>query len=107
MADGDGRYLLNMAEQIFTLHGDGILDPAGLAQSLQKRAPLYDKGPEEHYNLISALHTSMRGSDRSEARRVCKACVITCSSLCSPYLYTTNSFFLFSFFFFFFFFFFF
>src|SRR3546814_9453690 len=66
MADSDGRYLLNMAEQIFTLHGDEILDPAGLAESLQKRAPLYDKGQEEHYNLISALHKSMRGSDRSE-----------------------------------------
>src|SRR3546814_775105 len=52
-----------MAEQIFTLHGDEILDPAGLAESLQKRAPLYDKGQEEHYNLISALHKSMRGSD--------------------------------------------
>lgn len=63
MADGDGRYLLNMAEQVYTLHGDEMLDPAGLAESLQKRAPLYDKGQEEHYNLISALHKSMRGSD--------------------------------------------
>ncbi|WP_341704251.1 replication-associated recombination protein A [Ferrovibrio sp.] len=63
MADGDGRYLLNMAEQIFTLHDGGSLDPAGLADLLQKRAPLYDKSQDEHYNLISALHKSMRGSD--------------------------------------------
>ncbi|MBP7064209.1 replication-associated recombination protein A [Ferrovibrio sp.] len=63
MADGDGRYLLNMAEQIFELAGEGQLDPARLAVLLQRRAPLYDKGQEEHYNLISALHKSLRGSD--------------------------------------------
>ncbi len=63
MADGDGRYLLNMAEQIFELAGEGLLDPARLAKLLQRRAPLYDKSQEEHYNLISALHKSLRGSD--------------------------------------------
>lgn len=63
MADGDGRYLLNMAEQIYTIPADVPLDPAKLAETLQKRAPLYDKTQDEHYNLISALHKSMRGSD--------------------------------------------
>lgn len=63
MADGDGRYLLNMAEQIFTIEAPLPLDPAKLAETLQKRAPLYDKTQDEHYNLISALHKSMRGSD--------------------------------------------
>jgi putative ATPase len=68
MADGDGRYLLNLAEEIFAL-GDGQwkagdkLDVAALAEVVQKRAPLYDKGQESHYNLISALHKSLRGSD--------------------------------------------
>ena len=64
MADGDGRYLLNMAEQIYTLPPDTEpLDPARLAETLQKRAPIYDKSQDEHYNLISALHKSLRGSD--------------------------------------------
>lgn len=64
MADGDGRYLLNMAEQIYTLPTSiEPLDPARLAETLQKRAPIYDKTQDEHYNLISALHKSMRGSD--------------------------------------------
>ncbi|HEX6957667.1 MAG TPA: replication-associated recombination protein A [Ferrovibrio sp.] len=63
MADGDGRYLLNMAEQIFTIDAPAPLDPAKLAETLQKRAPLYDKTQDEHYNLISALHKSIRGSD--------------------------------------------
>jgi putative ATPase len=68
MADGDGRYLLNLAEEIFAL-GEGSwkagdkLDPAALAEVVQKRAPIYDKGQESHYNLISALHKSLRGSD--------------------------------------------
>lgn len=66
MADGDGRYLLNMAEQLFTLD-DTKLTPAGLARVLEKRAPLYDRDREEHYNLISALHKSMRGSDPDAA----------------------------------------
>lgn len=100
MADGDGRYLLTMAEQVFSLplsqgergRGEGVKkidegqifqddkdnnpspkpSPSGrglllsaqdLAQVLQKRAPLYDKGDDSHYNLISALHKSVRGSD--------------------------------------------
>lgn len=63
MADGDGRYLLNLAEQLQALGDAAPLDPAGLSQLLAKRAALYDKDREEHYNLISALHKSLRGSD--------------------------------------------
>ena len=63
MADGDGRYLLNLAEEVLSLGAVEPLDPAGLAAVVQKRAPLYDKGQESHYNLISALHKSLRGSD--------------------------------------------
>lgn len=63
MADGDGRYLLNMVEQIVaTPEADG-LDPDALAALLARRAALYDRDREEHYNLISALHKSLRGSD--------------------------------------------
>ena len=68
MADGDGRYLLNMAEQLLALpDGTAPLDPAGLAAVLVKRAGAYDKDREEHYNLISALHKSLRGSDPDAA----------------------------------------
>jgi putative ATPase len=67
MADGDGRYLLNMAEELFRLPPDLILDPVALAKAVQKRAPLYDKAQEGHYNLISALHKSLRGSDTDAA----------------------------------------
>ena len=67
MADGDGRYLLNMAEELFALHGDNTLDTARLTEVVQRRAPLYDKGQESHYNLISALHKSLRGSDAGAA----------------------------------------
>jgi putative ATPase len=67
MADGDGRYLLNMAEELFRLPPDLTLDPAALAKAVQKRAPLYDKAQEGHYNLISALHKSLRGSDTDAA----------------------------------------
>lgn len=63
MADGDGRYLLNLAEELFALDRDTPLDTAQLIETVQKRAPLYDKGQEGHYNLISALHKSLRGSD--------------------------------------------
>lgn len=63
MADGDGRYLLNLAETLFSLGEIEALDPKGLAGAVQKRAPIYDKAQEEHYNLISALHKSLRGSD--------------------------------------------
>lgn len=68
MADGDGRYMLTMAEQIFAEAQDGEkLDVAALSSLLQKRAPLYDKGDDAHYNLISALHKSVRGSDTDAA----------------------------------------
>ncbi|MCQ4160226.1 replication-associated recombination protein A [Roseomonas sp. GC11] len=68
MADGDGRYLLNMAEQLLALpEGSAALDPAGLSALLARRAALYDKDREEHYNLISALHKSLRGSDPDAA----------------------------------------
>ncbi len=67
MADGDGRYQLNLAEDLLQLPRDRILDTAALAAAVQKRAPLYDKGQEGHYNLISALHKSLRGSDTDAA----------------------------------------
>ncbi|MCW2289172.1 putative ATPase [Leucobacter luti] len=65
MSDGDGRYLLNMVEQVQALPAP--VDSAALAAAVQKRAPLYDKAREGHYNLISALHKSMRGSDPDAA----------------------------------------
>ncbi len=67
MADGDGRYLLTLAESLFTLAGGAALDTAAMSQVLQKRSPAYDKDREEHYNLISALHKSVRGSDPDAA----------------------------------------
>ena len=68
MADGDGRYLLNLTEQLLALpEGAPTLDPAALGKLLARRATLYDKDREEHYNLISALHKSMRGSDPDAA----------------------------------------
>ncbi|WP_138379527.1 replication-associated recombination protein A [Luteithermobacter gelatinilyticus] len=67
MADGDGRYLLNLAEVLLGLDFDKPLDSAGLMKVLQKRAPVYDKDREGHYNLISALHKSLRGSDTDAA----------------------------------------
>ncbi|ANS63191.1 recombination factor protein RarA [Streptomyces lincolnensis] len=68
MADGDGRFLLNMAEQLQSLPaGTPPLDTAALTEQIQRRAPLYDKAQESHYNLISALHKSMRGSDPDAA----------------------------------------
>lgn len=63
MADGDGRYLLNLAEELLMVEGAAALDIEGLTEIVQRRAPLYDKAQEGHYNLISALHKSMRGSD--------------------------------------------
>jgi putative ATPase len=67
MADGDGRYLLNLAEEVAALKTIKPLDSAALVAAVQKRAPLYDKSREEHYNLISALHKSIRGSDPDAA----------------------------------------
>ena len=67
MADGDGRYVLNLAEELFTLPQEPLLTTASLARAVQKRAPLYDKHQESHFNLISALHKSVRGSDPDAA----------------------------------------
>ncbi len=68
MADGDGRYLLNLIEQLAALPENAPpLDPAALAALLGRRAALYDRDREEHYNLISALHKSLRGSDPDAA----------------------------------------
>jgi putative ATPase len=67
MADGDGRYVLNLAEELAAMEGVIPLDTAALTVAVQKRAPIYDKGREEHYNLISALHKSVRGSDPDAA----------------------------------------
>ncbi len=63
MADGDGRYALVMAESLFGFKIDSPLDVNSLSSFVQKRLPLYDKAQEGHYNLISALHKSLRGSD--------------------------------------------
>src|SRR5688572_3086475 len=62
-ADGDGRFLLNQAETLFDTDVGQPLDPAGLSKFLQRRVAVYDKDREGHYNLISALHKSLRGSD--------------------------------------------
>ncbi len=68
MADGDGRYLLNLAEQLAALPPDTQpLDVPALSDLLARRAALYDRDREEHYNLISALHKSLRGSDPDAA----------------------------------------
>lgn len=66
-ADGDGRFLLNQAETLFDLKLEESLDPVGLAKLLQRRVAVYDKDREGHYNLISALHKSLRGSDPQAA----------------------------------------
>jgi putative ATPase len=65
MSDGDGRYLLNMCEELFSLDlpGGKILNTEELLLTLQKRTPIYDKSRDGHYGLISALHKSLRGSD--------------------------------------------
>lgn len=62
-ADGDGRFLLNQAETLFSVQLEEPLDPAGLSALLHRRVAVYDKDREGHYNLISALHKAMRGSD--------------------------------------------
>ena len=67
-ADGDGRFLLNQAETLFAIAPpDAPLDPQAMAALLHRRMPVYDKDREGHYNLISALHKSMRGSDPQAA----------------------------------------
>ncbi|MDJ0948195.1 MAG: replication-associated recombination protein A [Alphaproteobacteria bacterium] len=67
MADGDGRFVLNLAEELFARPTEDLLDTAGLTAAVQRRAPLYDKSQDGHYNLISALHKSVRGSDPDAA----------------------------------------
>ena len=67
MADGDGRFLLNLAEDLADYAEEPLLDTGGLVHAVQRRAPLYDKSREGHYNLISALHKSIRGSDPDAA----------------------------------------
>ena len=67
MADGDGRFLLNLCEELFALAPGQMLDTNRLAATIQRRAPLYDKAQEGHYNLISALHKSLRSSDTDAA----------------------------------------
>ena len=66
-ADGDGRFLLNQAETLFSVAINQPLDPAALSALLHRRMPVYDKDREGHYNLISALHKSLRGSDPQAA----------------------------------------
>jgi putative ATPase len=68
MADGDGRAALTLAEEVWRASRQGeILDPQHLQEVVQRRAPIYDKSQDGHYNLISALHKSVRGSDPDAA----------------------------------------
>ena len=67
MADGDGRAILNLVEQVFGWKGVEKIDTDALTKRLTQRAALYDKSGDEHYNLISALHKSVRGSDPDAA----------------------------------------
>ena len=67
MADGDGRFALNIAEELLAMAADAPLNRARLAAVVQRRVPVYDKADDGHYNLISALHKSVRGSDPDAA----------------------------------------
>ncbi len=67
MADGDGRYALNLAEALLAGDRDIVLDTAALTRAIQRRAAVYDKSQDGHFNLISALHKSLRGSDPDAA----------------------------------------
>jgi len=68
MADGDGRAVISLAEEVWRVAKDGeTLDAAALQEVLQRRAPVYDKSQDGHYNLISALHKAVRGSDPDAA----------------------------------------
>ncbi len=68
MADGDGRAALTLVEEIWRAAAEGeVLDTTALAEIVQRRAPIYDKAQEGHYNLISALHKTVRGSDPDAA----------------------------------------
>jgi putative ATPase len=66
-ADGDGRFVLNQVETLYSIEIETPLDPAALSELLHRRVPVYDKDREGHYNLISALHKSLRGSDPQAA----------------------------------------
>jgi putative ATPase len=66
-ADGDGRFVLNQVETLFSIEIGEPLGPAELSELLHRRVPVYDKDREGHYNLISALHKSLRGSDPQAA----------------------------------------
>lgn len=67
LADGDGRYLINLMESVFDLcKPDEMLGSDALLKIVQQRAPVYDKDREGHYNLISALHKSLRGRIRTQ-----------------------------------------
>ena len=67
MADGDGRFLLNMVEELLHLPIEAQLEPEDLATVINNRAPIYDKHKDQHFNLISALHKSLRGADPDAA----------------------------------------
>jgi putative ATPase len=68
MADGDGRAALTLAEEVWRAARAGeVFDTEGLTRIVQRRAPVYDKGQDGHYNLISALHKAVRGSDPDAA----------------------------------------
>jgi len=67
LADGDGRYLYSLAETLFNIAADEPMTSSRMGEILQRRSPAYDKDREEHYNLISALHKSVRGSDPDAA----------------------------------------
>ena len=68
LADGDGRAAVSLCEEVWRVAREGeLLDQAALLAMLQRRAPIYDKGQDGHYNLISALHKSVRGSDADAA----------------------------------------
>ncbi|OCW56631.1 replication-associated recombination protein A [Hoeflea olei] len=68
MADGDGRAVLTLAEEVWRAAREGeVFDTAALVEVVQRRAPVYDKGQDGHYNLISALHKAVRGSDPDAA----------------------------------------
>ncbi len=68
MSDGDGRASLTLAEEVWRAAREGeVFDTEGLGRIVQRRAPVYDKGQDGHYNLISALHKAVRGSDPDAA----------------------------------------
>jgi putative ATPase len=68
MADGDGRAVLTLAEEVWRAAREGeLFDTEGCVKVVQRRAPVYDKGQDGHYNLISALHKAVRGSDPDAA----------------------------------------